>query len=80
MGGAPVNKPLAKEPLPFPTEADKLERDEAINKLHQRMSMIAAYADIVQRHIDIWDIEGAMRAYDRLRGHMVDCSNLRKKI
>lgn len=67
-------------PPPLPDESATLAREEAILELHSRMRMIAGYAEIVQRNLDLWDTVGALQAYDKLRQHMVDCSQLRKKI
>lgn len=73
--------PADKKPAPeFPTDAELLEREEAQRELHRRMRMVIGYAEIVQLNLDLWDIIGAKQAYAKLRSHMIDCSNLEKKL
>ena len=65
---------------PFPDDAELVEREEALRDLHRRMRMIIGYAEIIQLNLDLWDIIGAKQAYAKLRGHMIDCAKLERKI
>ena len=52
----------------------------ASDTLSNKMRMVIAYAEIVERHLSIWDTEGAVHAYDKLVEHMIDASRARDNL